>query len=590
MLYRIVAILAMLASQGRAQQVEDRPHVFGCGQRAFAGQTLCICGNFPTPSADSLLLDGKPLGRPMKVSQNSLTFQIPEKLPPGLHVVTGMPEAGFSPSEAVVTTLLELAPEIDQKAMLTGQWTRARFRVRGTTARVDLRITNRTPNVIAIEGGAEQTLVTSGGLENFVNRRVHALFRGDFSIGVELAGDTCPCATAKAIRQAGAAPAPPAGPVARSSEDPRGFLSARVLALIPLAARGAMAATAQALAVANGLNVAEVVSLTSSGDGLVVFTIPDASDVLVKVAALNADPRVRFAEPDFLFDTDAASAQNGDASGLKYGARLIGLDQLGRSLTGKDVSVAVIDTGADTGHPLLAGRIKLKSDVTATPYKPAIHGTFVAGIIADLAPRASLLSIQACLPYSEQSVAARCSTVSLTKALNLAIEKHARVINLSLGGPASRTVERMIAQAVRSSAMVVAAAGNGGANSSPPFPAVLETVVAVTAVDVERSQYSQATRGSFIDLAAPGVDILSAAPGGQLLILSGTSAAAPHASAVAALMFEKQRTLSPIMAQEFLERAAVDLGRAGKDPDFGSGLVDACRTIAQLSGNTPLCR
>ena len=588
----VIGILSVL-SFGRlasAQPTSDRPHIVACGPRAFAGQTLCVCGNFSNSSANALLLDGKPMGQPVTISESSLTFRIPETVGPGLQTVTGSPEAGFSPAEAVVTTVLELAPEIDQKAMLRGQWTRARFKVRGTTSPIRLRITNRTPDIVSVEGGPEQILMTSGGPDNGVIRRVHALSRGDFSIQVELAGQTCPCMERQAVSRARTVPAPPGLPAGAESEDPRGFLNARVAAMIPLAAAPAMAATAQALAAANGLVVAEVTPLQSTGDALIVFTVPNAADVLAVAAALGADPRVRLAEPDFVFATSGVlSPQEGATGTLKYGARLMHLDRLNPSLTGKDVPVAVIDTGVDSRHPALAGRLKLKTDVTATSYAAGIHGTLVAGIVADLAPRASLLSIQACIANSEQSIAARCSSVTLLKALNLAIERRARVINMSLGGPHSRLVERVIDQAVRNGALVVAAAGNSGPAGTPSFPAVLQSVMAVTAVDAAQALYPYAATGSFIDLAAPGVDILSAAPGGQVLVFSGTSAAAPHVSAIAALMLEKQRNLSPATAQQLLETGAQDLGPAGKDPNFGSGLVDGCRTLAQLL-TSPACR
>jgi subtilisin family serine protease len=250
-------------------------------------------------------------------------------------------------------------------------------------------------------------------------------------------------------------------------------------------------------------------------------------------------------------------------------------------LNGKDVGVAVIDTGVDVRRPLLAGRLKLKSDVTSVPYAAGIHGTLIAGIIADLAPRASLLSIQACLPHSLQAISARCSTVTLTKALDLALQKKARIINLSLGVPASRLVERLIRQGVNSGAVVIAAAGNGGVNANASFPASLDVVIAVTAVDVTQALYTFASHGPFVDLAAPGVDILSAAPGGRELLFSGTSAAAPHVSAVAALLLQKSRALTPAGAQQVLENAAQDLGPRGKDPAFGSGLVDAYRAMSQ---------
>jgi hypothetical protein len=538
-------------------------------------------------------LDGKPLGEPTNVSASSLTFKVPESLQPGAHVLTGPPAAGFLPSDAVVTTVLALAPQIDQNALLRGQSTRARFRVLGTATPVRLRITNQTPGVVSVEGGADQSLMTSGGNDNAVVLRVRALSRGDFTIHVELGGVTCPCAEQGAAGQGQvrAIPAPPGAPVGPESEDPRGFLSARIAALIPQAGAQAMAATAQALAAAFGLVVAEVTPLPSTADGLVVFNIPNAADVLAVAAALNADPRVRAAEPDFIFETTGwVSPQADGMASLKYGARLMGLDRLNSGMTGKDIPVAVIDTGADAAHPALAGRLKLKADVTGSPYKAGIHGTLVSGIVGDLAPRAGLLSIQACLAQSAQAITARCSSVTLLKAMNMAMEKKARVINLSLGGPSSRLLQRSIEQAVKNGAVVVAAAGNGVLGGAPPFPAAMADVIAVTAVDVQQAPYTFASQGEFIDLAAPGVDILSSAPGGQWLVFSGTSAAAPHVSAIVALMLQQRRALVPASAQEFLEREAHDLGASGKDPRFGSGLVDGCRALARVQTGVSPCR
>src|SRR4030095_7024388 len=105
----------------------------------------------------------------------------------------------------------------------------------------------------------------------------------------ELDTDPCPCTSQE--------PRP---------SDPRGFIPARVLALIALGPAQAMLATAQALAATHALVVVEVAALQSPNDGLVFFTIPDATDVLIKVAALTADPRVRSAQPDYLYETTAA--------------------------------------------------------------------------------------------------------------------------------------------------------------------------------------------------------------------------------------------------------------------------------------------
>ncbi len=586
MLGRLLALALVLAA-AQSSQVGERPRLAGCTPRAFAGKSICVCGAFPGSSGERLLLDGRPLGPPAGASAHSVTLVLPDTLSPGMHVVTGAPEAGFSASESVVVLVLGLVAEIDATALVRSQRTRARFAVVGTTSRVSLRIVNRTPEVVAVEGGVDQIVLTAGGTANAVTRSVRARSRGDFQIDANLADDPCPCGRAAEAGRLGAAPAPPQPPQPPAAIDPRGFLAARVLAAIPLAAPGAMTATAQALSARHGLALAGVTPLGGVGYGLVVLLVPAGSDVLASVAAVSASPEILFAEPDYLYDTTVMQDTGGLA--LKYGPKLIGVTELAPSVTGRDVKVAVIDTGADADHPALRGRLVDKADVTGTKYQPGIHGTFVAGIIADLAPRAAILAIQACLPHSPEAVAARCSAATLAQALDRAILARARIINLSLGGPHSLLLQRLIEHAIGTGAVVVAAAGNGGPGASPPFPAALESVIAVTAVDAAQAIFAHATRGRFVDLAAPGVDIVGPGPGGTLVVLSGTSAAAPHVSAVVALMLQVERSLPASEVQPRLERSARALGPPERAEDFGHGLVDACRAIQALPAGARLC-
>ncbi|MBI3472798.1 MAG: S8 family serine peptidase [Candidatus Solibacter usitatus] len=557
----------------------DSPRIFSCSP-GFVNQTLCVCGYFPPVSWAGLTLDGRPLDRPAAASSRSLLMRIPEGVKPGLHVVSGDPEAGFTASDRVMTTVMQLSAQVDQAAILRGASTTAWFQLLGSALPLALKIANEDPAIIRMEGGDEQLVSTSGGEPNGFRLGLRGLAKGNYTIRYKRAGELCPCAAQEALRGAGSAPAPPGPPAPPSAQDPRGFLRARVLALIPLASPPAMAATAQALAATHGLAVAEVSPLVSTNDGLVVFTIPGATDVPIKVAALAADPRVRLAQPDFLFETSGQES-------MQYAGRLMRTDHLDPSLSGQGIIVAVIDTGVDARHPRLSGRITAQANVTGAADAAGIHGTLVAGIVGGVAARAGILSVQACLPLSAESIRARCTSVTLAKAVDLALERKARVLNLSVGGPRDRLLERLIDEAVKRSSLVVAAAGNDGPKGRPSFPAELDRVIAVTAVDVEQALYRDATRGAFIDLAAPGVEILSTAPGNQWLVFSGTSAAAAHVSGVTALVLQRRPDLTPQAAQTLLERAAADLGPPGKDPLFGSGLVDGLnlfRSVSDLPG------
>ncbi len=268
--------------------------------------------------------------------------------------------------------------------------------------------------------------------------------------------------------------------------------------------------------------------------------------------------------------------------------------------SGRGVTVALVDTGLDADHARIKSRILEAVDVTGKTFTPDLHGTLLAGIIAaeasddsgsgGIAPGAQLLAVKACHPDAPRAMEAQCWSLALAKGMDLAIQKGARVINLAIAGPKDRLLPRLVDVAVSRGSFVVAAAGNDGPAGLPAFPAALDNVAAATAVDAHERLYPRATRGSFVDLSAPGVEILSTAPGGKYLVSSGTSLAAAHVAGAAALLLELWPRLTPFELQSLLEETAKDLGLPGKDPLFGSGLVDVCRAAAKLNSGATLCR
>jgi subtilisin family serine protease len=377
------------------------------------------------------------------------------------------------------------------------------------------------------------------------------------------------------------------------------FVPGRVLAVIPFDSTTGVDATAKKLAAANGLDVVETHPLESLNAAVIVFALREGNDVLGKVAALES--QVLIAQPDFLYATFAGGTQEANPSTqLEYGRALIRADQLAGVLTGKGVKVALIDTALDANHAALRGKVVEQADMTGRGFTPDIHATLLAGIIASepqkdvgisgIAPRSEILAIKACQPQAPEAAAAQCWSLTLARAMDFAIQKKARIIHFSIGGPKEPLMTRLIDQAVSSGIIVVAAAGNDGPHGQPSFPAALPNVIAVTAVDARQQLYRDATQGDFIDLAAPGVEILSTSPGSRLMVSSGTSLAAAFVSGAVALLLEQHPQLSPQSAQELLEHTAKDLGSPGKDPQFGSGLLDACRAAAELNGNPKLCR
>ena len=267
-------------------------------------------------------------------------------------------------------------------------------------------------------------------------------------------------------------------------------------------------------------------------------------------------------------------------------------------VTGRGITVGVVDTGIDIDHPELAGQIAAASTdiVSGDPQflnDIAGHGTAVAGVIAarrnqvlahGVAFNAKLLAVRADTPGS---CATGCtfSQSDIAAATDYAVAHGARVINYSLGGASSlgATLHDAFARAVDAGTILVLAAGNEG-TTEPTFPgrfaadpAADDQVIAVGAVNASKQMASFSNRaGSAQDhyLVAPGVNILAPAIGGGDALVSGTSFAAPHVSGAAALVLEAAPFLSAAQVVELLLDSATDLGAPGPDPVYGRGLVN----------------
>jgi subtilisin family serine protease len=155
---------------------------------------------------------------------------------------------------------------------------------------------------------------------------------------------------------------------------------------------------------------------------------------------------------------------------------------------------------------------------------------------------------------------------------------------MSFAGPADPMIHRALEAANRKGTVLIAAAGNAGEKSPPLYPAAEPSVIAVGATDASDNVFKASNRGRHIALAAPGVDILVAVPNGGYEISSGTSYSAAEVSGIAALMLQRKGDLTPAAVREVLLKTAKDLGKKGRDDDFGAGLADAYRAVTELPG------
>ncbi len=194
------------------------------------------------------------------------------------------------------------------------------------------------------------------------------------------------------------------------------------------------------------------------------------------------------------------------------------------SKSGRGARIAVLDTGIDKDHPALTKNLELGldfvRDTTTAPYPFADgvgHGTHVAGTIAGaldasgfsgVAPQAKILMGRVCSTDG-------CSSVAIAEGINWGIEQKVDVISMSLGGALSPPSIRLAIQKAETDGIVVVAASGNDGTARVGYPAALETVIAVGAVDssIARAKFSQ--YGVELDICAPGVEVVSSLPLGS---------------------------------------------------------------------------
>ena len=317
-------------------------------------------------------------------------------------------------------------------------------------------------------------------------------------------------------------------------------------------------------------------------------------------AILRANPDVASVVPDSILrvaDWPADGAPN-DPDFMRYQAdlSLIRVPEAWVTTTGTaSTIVAILDTGYTAGHPDLAGvrivapfnEITHTTDVT----DGSGHGTHVLGTIAartnngvgvaGIAPGVSIMPVKVC------SDDGNCWNSNVLAGVEYAIEHGASVINLSLGSGLNKAAvadsQQTYDDAAEAGVVVVAAAGNTG-DATLEYPASFNHVISVAATDDATTNPDAAaafsTRNALVDIAAPGVSILSTIPGGGYGSWSGTSMATPHVTAVAALVRSVNPTFTATQVETALEQTAVDLGAAGRDDVFGYGRLDAAAALA----------
>ncbi|MBA9003141.1 S8 family peptidase [Thermomonospora cellulosilytica] len=267
--------------------------------------------------------------------------------------------------------------------------------------------------------------------------------------------------------------------------------------------------------------------------------------------------------------------------GEPWAQQRLGFTDVWQQTKGGGVTVAIVDSGVDTSHPQLRGKVAESVDVTGSGLQDCVgHGTEAAGIIAardmrhqripflGVAPGVKLISIKAAVGRTDNDP--RWTAEGIRKAADMG----AKVINVSSQTPNYRFLQEAVEYAQSKDALIVAAAGNiqdeQRGTATAAYPAAYEGVVSVGAIGPEGSLAQFSNAKTPVSVIAPGENIITTWPGGTYKSDSGTSFAAPYVAGVAALV----RSYYPRLNYRQVKRRLELTADGGTVTGTGGGMVN----------------
>lgn len=348
---------------------------------------------------------------------------------------------------------------------------------------------------------------------------------------------------------------------------------------------------------------------------LVSVQLDAAQDPDEALLQLRSAPDVEYAHPEALYH--AVGVPSDPSYPQLWGLQKIQADLAWDAEVGRhEVVVAVIDTGIDVSHPDLRANVWVNPDeipangvdddgngyaddlygydfanADPEPFDDHDHGTHVAGTIGAVGNNgigvvgvAWKVKLMAVKFLRADGSGTESDAVA---AIQYAALNGAHVLSNSWGGPSySQAIQDAVTAANTAGALVVAAAGNDNTDA-PFYPAAMSGVVSVAATDTADQKASFSNFGPQIDLAAPGVDILSTVRSSGYARFNGTSMACPHVSGLAALLKSRRFELTNADLEAALRSSADDLGEPGRDDVFGDGRINAYRAISTTPAGAP---
>lgn len=317
--------------------------------------------------------------------------------------------------------------------------------------------------------------------------------------------------------------------------------------------------------------------MTEIGLHCAVYQVPADFSVQKTIELLSLDKEVDVVHRMHQFRTEGHH-YNDPYYQLQSNMHQMDIERAHSRATGKNVTIAVIDTGVDMGHPDLAGQFEFTknfvSEISAD-FTNDMHGTAVTGIIAarmdnhtgiiGVAPDAKIIALKACWSDQPGSFEAICNSFTLALAVNTAIRLDVDVLNMSLAGPEDPLLEKLLKKA-EENGIVVVAADPGQKDRTDRFPASMEGVIPVQALlnlPDDRPFGENA-------INAPGEHILTTFPYGTYDFVSGSSLAAAQVSGLIALMLELNPGLNADQAKAILQKSHGKTKKSKVDNLFSS--------------------
>lgn len=311
--------------------------------------------------------------------------------------------------------------------------------------------------------------------------------------------------------------------------------------------------------------------MTEIGVHCAVYLVPAGESVEKIIVQLKQDKRINTVQKLHIFKTKVHE-YNDPYFKLQTNLHDMQIDLAHDISTGRDVTIAMIDTGVDLDHPDLIGQIEVNKNfasVISSSFSNDKHGTAVAGIlvaktdndtgIIGVAPNARLIALKACWPNQADSFAATCNSFTLALAINTAIKLGAKVLNMSLTGPQDSLLEKLLNKAMEKG-MIIVASDTGSKNDKEQFPASLKNVISVQTLGIPYTNKKKKNQSIII----PGENILTTVPHGSYDFISGSSLSAAQVSGIVALLLELKPDMTLFEIKKILQKSVSATSTATK--------------------------